>query len=221
MSVAFFSWSWVGSHLDEIWDRTVQHVVLTVIAVVVGLAVSLALSAYAVRHRAAYGPITWSSAVLYTIPSLALFALLVPITGLSVLTAEIGLVSYTLLILITNIVAGVDGVSPAVVESAVGMGYTRRELWWRVQLPIAMPVIMTGVRIAAVTTIGLVTVTAMIGEGGLGFFILRGLGLFSTIGTTQIIVGTVLSFVLALVVDVGLVGLQRTLTPWTRTAGAA
>lgn len=219
--MAVFSWTWVFSHLDEIWDRTVEHIVLTLIAVVVGLAVSLALSIYAVRHRVAYGPITWTTAILYTIPSLALFALLVPFTGLSVLTAEIGLVSYTLLILITNIVAGVDGVPPAVVESAVGMGYTRRELLWRVQLPIAMPVIITGVRIAAVTTIGLVTVTALIGQGGLGFFILRGLATFTTIGTTQIIVGTVLSFVLALVVDLALVGAQRAMTPWTRAGTAS
>lgn len=220
MTAAFFSWTWVFTHLDEIWNRTVQHIVLTVIAVVVGLGVSLALSVVAVRRRGTYGPITWTTAVLYTIPSLALFALLVPLTGLSVLTAEIGLVSYTLLILITNIVAGVDGVSAAVVESAVGMGYTRRQLLWRVQLPIAMPVIITGVRIAAVTTIGLVTVTALIGQGGLGFFILRGLGTFTSIGTTQIIVGVVLSFVLALAVDAALVGVQRAMTPWAR-AGAA
>jgi osmoprotectant transport system permease protein len=218
VSLAWFSWAWVWSHLDEIWDRTLQHIVLTVIAVVVGLGISLALATYAVRHRATYAPITVTTGALYTIPSLALFALLVPWTGLSVLTAEIGLVSYTLLILITNIVAGVDGVSPAVVESALGMGYTRRELLWRIQMPIALPLIITGIRIAAVTTIGLVTVTALIGEGGLGFFILRGVGSYSTIGTTQIIVGTVLSFALAIVVDLALVGAQRALTPWVRAA---
>jgi osmoprotectant transport system permease protein len=218
VSLAWFSWAWVWSHLDEIWDRTLQHIVLTVIAVVVGLGISLALATYAVRHRATYAPITVTTGALYTIPSLALFALLVPWTGLSVLTAEIGLVSYTLLILITNIVAGVEGVSPAVVESALGMGYTRRELLWRIQMPIALPLIITGIRIAAVTTIGLVTVTALIGEGGLGFFILRGVGSYSTIGTTQIIVGTVLSFALAIVVDLALVGAQRALTPWVRAA---
>ena len=222
MTAAFFSWQWVFDHLDDIWEQTVEHLWLTVIAITVGLLISLGLSAYVLSNRRAYGPITWTTGVLYTIPSLALFAFLVPITGLSVLTAEIGLVSYTLLILVRNIVAGVDGVPASVLEAAVGMGYTRRELFFRVQLPLAMPVIITGVRIAAVTTIGLVTVTALIGQGGLGFFILRGLSLlFSPIGTTQIVVGTVLSVVLALAIDLALVGTQRVLTPWARSKEAA
>ena len=215
--IAFFSWQWVADHLDDIWEQTLEHLVLTVIAVTVGLAISLALSVFVVRNRKAYGPVTWTTGVLYTIPSLALFAFLVPITGLSVLTAEIGLVSYTLLILVRNIVAGIDGVPHHVLEAAAGVGYTRRQLLYRVQLPLALPIIITGVRVAAVTTIGLVTVTALIGQGGLGFFILRGLSLlFSPIGTTQIVVGTVLSLVLALVVDLALVGTQRALTPWAR-----
>jgi len=222
MTAAFFSWQWVFDHLDDIWAQTLEHLWLTTIAITVGLLISLGLSAYVVHTRKAYGPITWATGVLYTIPSLALFAFLVPITGLSVLTAEIGLVSYTLLILVRNIVAGIDGVPSSVLEAAVGMGYTRRELFIGVQLPLAMPIIITGVRIAAVTTIGLVTVTALIGQGGLGFFILRGLSLlFSPIGTTQIVVGTVISVVLALAVDLALVGTQRALTPWARSKEAA
>jgi osmoprotectant transport system permease protein len=221
VTFAFFSWQWVFDHLDDIWAQTVEHMVLTLIAITVGLLISLGLSAYIVVNRTAFGPITWTTGVLYTIPSLALFAFLVPITGLSVLTAEIGLVSYTLLILVRNIVAGIDGVPPSVLEAAAGMGYTRRELLFGIQLPLALPVIITGVRIAAVTTIGLVTVTALIGQGGLGFFILRGLSLlFSPIGTTQIVVGTVLSVVLALVIDLALVGTQRALTPWARAKEA-
>jgi len=221
VTFAFFSWQWVFDHLDDIWAQTVEHMVLTLIAITVGLVISLGLSAYIVVNRTAFGPITWTTGVLYTIPSLALFAFLVPITGLSVLTAEIGLVSYTLLILVRNIVAGIDGVPPSVLEAAAGMGYTRRELLFGIQLPLALPVIITGVRIAAVTTIGLVTVTALIGQGGLGFFILRGLSLlFSPIGTTQIVVGTVLSVVLALVIDLALVGTQRALTPWARAKEA-
>ncbi len=221
MTAAFFSWQWVFDHLDDIWAQTLEHLWLTAIAITVGLLISLGLSAFVLRTRRAYAPITLATGILYTIPSLALFAFLVPITGLSVLTAEIGLVSYTLLILIRNIVAGVDGVPSSVLEAAVGMGYTRRELFFGVQLPLAMPVIITGVRIAAVTTIGLVTVTALIGQGGLGFFILRGLSLlFSPIGTTQIVVGTVLSVVLALAVDLALVGTQRALTPWARAKEA-
>ena len=221
MTFAFFSWQWVFDHLDDIWAQTVEHLVLTLIAITVGLLISLGLSAYIIVNRTAFGPITWTTSVLYTIPSLALFAFLVPITGLSVLTAEIGLVSYTLLILVRIIVAGIDGVPSSVLEAAVGMGYTRRELLFGIQLPLALPVIITGVRIAAVTTIGLVTVTALIGQGGLGFFILRGLSLlFSPVGTTQIVVGTVLSVVLALAIDLALAGTQRALTPWARAKEA-
>jgi len=216
-SGGFFSWEWVANHLDDIWNRTVEHLILTGIAVAVGMAISLVLSVIALRYRWTYSPITWVTGVLYTIPSLALFAFLVPITGLSILTAEIGLVSYTLLILIRNTVAGVDGVPPATVESARGMGYTDRGLFFAVELPLALPVIIAGIRIAAVTTIGLVTVTALIGQGGLGFFILRGLNLFySPVGTTQIIVGTVVSVALAVAVDLTLVGIQRVATPWAR-----
>jgi osmoprotectant transport system permease protein len=216
-SGGFFSWDWVLGHLDDIWDRTVEHLILTVIAVGVGMLISLVLSVVALRFRWTYAPITWFTGVLYTIPSLALFAFLVPITGLSILTAEIGLVSYTLLILIRNTVAGIDAVPEATVESALGMGYTRRGLFFSVELPLAIPVIIAGLRIAAVTTIGLVTVTALIGQGGLGFFILRGLSLFySPIGTTQIIVGTTVSVLLAVAVDLALVGVQRLSTPWAR-----
>ena len=199
------------NHLDDIWDRTVEHLMLTAIAVVIGMLISLALSVVALRYRWTYSPITWVTGILYTIPSLALFAFLVPITGLSVLTAEIGLVSYTLLILIRNTVAGIDGV-----------GYTNRGLFFSVELPLALPVIIAGIRIAAVTTIGLVTVTALIGQGGLGFFILRGLNLFySPIGTTQIVVGTVVSVALAVAVDLTLVGIQHLATPWSRRRATA
>jgi osmoprotectant transport system permease protein len=216
-SEGFFSWNWVANNLDEIWARTVEHLVLTAIAVAAGMFISLVLSVVALRYRWTYSPITWTAGVLYTIPSLALFAFLVPITGLSILTAEIGLVSYTLLILIRNTVAGIDGVPAATVESARGMGYTSRGLFFAVELPLALPVIIAGIRIAAVTTIGLVTVTALIGQGGLGFFILRGLNLFySPIGTTQIVVGTVVSVALAVAVDLTLVGVQHLATPWSR-----
>ena len=219
--LGFFSWEWVFDHLDDIWDQTVEHLMLTVLAIVFGLVISLGLSIFVLRNRRSYAPITGFTGLLYTIPSLALFAFLVPITGLSVLTAEIGLVSYTLLILVRNTVAGIDGVPLPVLEAAAGMGYTRRQLLWRVQIPLALPVIIAGVRIAAVTTIGLVTVTSLIGLGGLGFFILRGLSLFfSPVGTTQIIVGVVLSVVLAIIVDLALVGTQRVLTPWARSKEA-
>jgi osmoprotectant transport system permease protein len=214
---AFFRWDWVFDHLDDIWAKIAEHLVLTGIALFVGLGISLVLSLIALRFRRTYGPITWVTGFLYTIPSLALFAFLVPITGFTVLTAEIGLVSYTLLILVRNIVAGIDGVDPAVVEAAKGMGYRGRRLFIEIELPLAVPVIVAGLRIAAVTTIGLVTVTALIGQGGVGFFILRGLNRFFS---TEIVLGTALSVILAVSVDVALLGVERALTPWTKRRAA-
>lgn len=211
-----FEWDWVLDHLEEIGQQTWEHVVLTVLAVVIGLAISFPLGVFAFRHRRAYAPITWFTGMLYTIPSLALFVILVPIFGLSRTTAEIGLVSYTLLILIRNIVAGLDGVPSDTKEAALGMGYTRRQLLWKVELPLALPVIMAGIRIATVTTIGLVTVTALIGEGGLGQFILQGLDQFFS---TPTILGAALSVILALTADGLLLLAQHLLTPWARARG--
>jgi osmoprotectant transport system permease protein len=213
----FIRWDWIPRNLDLIWEQTLEHLILTGLAVGIGLVISMALSLMALRFRRTYGPITWVTGILYTVPSIALFALLVPITGISITTAEIGLVSYTLLILIRNIVAGIDGVPADIKEAAVGMGYTRRRLFTDIELPLALPVIVAGLRIATVTTVGLVTISALIGLGGLGQLINRGLQLFnSPVGTAQIFVGTGLSIVLAVVLDFGLVMLERALTPWAR-----
>jgi osmoprotectant transport system permease protein len=209
----FFRWDWVFDHLDEIGQRIVEHLVLTGIAVGVGLVVSLVLALVALRLPRAFTPITWVTGTLYAIPSLALFAFLVPITGFTMLTAQIGLVSYTLLILVRNIVAGIRGVDPAVREAALGMGYGRRRLLLEIEIPLALPVIIAGIRVAAVTTVGLVTVTALVGMGGLGFFILSGLRRFFE---TLIVLGTVLSVALAAALDLLLLLLQRALTPWSR-----
>jgi osmoprotectant transport system permease protein len=161
-------------------------------------------------------PVTWLTGVLYTIPSLALFAFLIPITGLGYLTAEIGLVSYTLLILIRGITGGIASVPTDVREAALGMGYAPRQLLWRVELPLALPVIMAGLRAATVSTIGLVTVTALIGLGGFGYFILQGIQRFFT---TPLIVGAILSVTLSVAADLALVWITRRLTPWTRAGG--
>lgn len=214
---AFVDWGWIAGRWDQIWERVQEHLVLTGIALGVGLVISLGLAALALRWRRTYSPITWVTGIFYSIPSLALFAFLVPITGFSVLTAEIGLVSYTLLILVRNIVAGIDGVPAETREAALGMGYTRLRLFWEVELPLALPVIIAGLRIAAVTVIGLVTVTALIGQGGVGFFILRGLQRFFS---TEIVLGTALSVVLAVGVDLVLLVIERSLTPWTRRGAA-
>jgi osmoprotectant transport system permease protein len=209
-------WEWVFSHLGDIGQRLVEHLTLAGLAVAIGLVISFGLSLAIRRHSRLYDPVTWITGVLYTIPSLALFALLVPFTRLTILTAEIGLVSYTLLILIRNMIAGFQSVPPEVREAAIGMGYAPNQLLWRVELPLALSVIIAGIRVAAVTTIGLTTVTALIGQGGLGFFILEGIQRFFT---TPLIVGAVLSVAVAVVVDAALVGVQRWATPWARARG--
>jgi osmoprotectant transport system permease protein len=206
-------WDWIASHLDEFAFRLGEHVELTVIAVGVGFVIAFGLSLLILRTPRTEAPVMWVTDTLYAIPSLALFALLIPYTGLTILTSEIGLVSYTLLILIRNIVRGVRGVPADVREAAVGMGYGPREILWRIELPLALAVIIAGVRVATITTIGLVTVTAIIGQGGFGYLILIGIQRFFT---TELIAGAVLSVALAIVADALLVVLQRRLTPWTR-----
>ena len=208
-------WDWVAGHLDEIAQRLLEHVELAAIAVGVGFVIAFALALLIVRRPRLESPITFVTGTLYTIPSLALFVLLIPYTGLSVLTAEIGLVSYTLLILIRNIVGGIRGVPAEVLEAATGMGYTPRQRLWRVEVPLALAVIIAGVRVATISTIGLVTVTALIGQGGFGYFILIGI---QRSFSTELLVGAVCSVMLAIGADGLLVLLQRRLTPWTRPA---
>lgn len=208
-------WGWVADHLDDLRADVLEHLRLTVIAVAVGLLIAAVLATVALRWRWTLGPITWITGIVYSIPSLALFVLLIPITGIgSTLTAEIALVGYTLLILVRNIVAGVDGVPAAVRDAADGMGYGRWRRLLRVELPLALPAIVAGIRIATVTTVGLVTVTALIGLGGLGSQIAAGL---KRQFSTQVIVGAGLAVLLALVLDVLLVLAERALTPWNRT----
>jgi osmoprotectant transport system permease protein len=206
-------WAWIGDHTDDMVTRTVNHVIFTAIAVGLGFAISLVLSLVIIRYRWTYGPITGVAGLLYTIPSLALFGLLIPITGFTVTTAEIALVSYTLLILIRNTVAGLDGVPSDVREAAVGMGFSPMQVLVKVDLPLALPVIVAGLRVATVTTIGLVTVTALIGMENLGTFITDGL---QRLFITPVLVGAVLSIALAVAADIALLGVQRLVAPWTR-----
>jgi osmoprotectant transport system permease protein len=210
-------WAWMGDHLDELAGRLVQHLYLALLALVVGFAISFLLALLAVRRRRLYPPITALAGILYTIPSLALFAALVPITGLSLLTAEIPLIMYTLLIFIRNIVAGFDAVPVEVLEAADGMGYASGRRLWRVELPLAVPLIVAGVRVASVSTIGLVTVSGAIGDrfGGLGFFIFEG---YRRGFPTEILFGAVPAIGLAIAVDLVLVGVQRRATPWASRA---
>jgi osmoprotectant transport system permease protein len=206
-------WDWAFNHLPDIGRRLIEHLQLTAIAVGLGFVLAFALSLAIRQAPGLYSPITWFTGVLYSIPSLALFALFVPFTGLSVVTAEIGLVSYTLLILVRNIVGGIRSVPPDVRESAIGMGYSGWQLLWRIELPLASAVIIAGLRVAVVTTVGLVTVTSVIGQGGLGALIFQGIRQFFS---TPLIIGAVLSIALAVVLDGCLVLIQRRATPWMR-----
>lgn len=209
-------WDWIVDHRDDIWDLTLEHLQLSLAAVGIGFAIAAGLTLLILRAPWTYGPVTWVAGALYTIPSLALFAVLLPYTGLGFRPALIGLVSYTLLILVRNMVAGLRAVPSAVREAADGMGYTPMRRLLSIELPLAVPAIVTGLRIASVTTIGLVTITAVIGAGGYGRLILDGLGRFFP---TPTVVGAVLSMAMAAVVDVAFVLVGRALTPWSRRAG--
>jgi osmoprotectant transport system permease protein len=213
----FIDWEWVGSHLDLIGERLAQHLWLTVLSVGIGLLIAFPVSVYVQRRRKLYPPAAGIAGTLYTIPSIAFMGLLLPFTGLSTTTALVPLVSYTLLIFVRNIVTGLDGVSGDLIEAARGMGYSDRQLRWRVQIPLALPAIVAGVRLATVSTIGLVTITALIGKGGLGYLLLAG---FRNLlpRTTAVTIGAVLSVALAILADITLLGLQRRLTPWAAKA---
>ena len=215
----FIRFDWIVDNLDAIGQRVGEHLVMVVAAVVIGFVVSFGLALLARRFRRTYGPILAVTGTLYAIPSLALFVLLIPVTGLTLMTGIIALVLYTLLILVRNIVVGLDGVPPDVVEAANGMGYSPAQRVWRVELPIATPVIIAGLRIATVTTVGLVAITTFIGLGGLGYLIINsGVRRFFP---TSIYVGVLLCVVLAVAADAGLAWLQRRLTPWAGRRGAA
>lgn len=197
------------------WPALRQHLVLTVLAIVIGTAISFALAILAHRYGAVTTPVTLITGILYTIPSLALFELLVPVTGLSLTTVQIALVSYTLLILFRNFLTGLNEVSADVREAARGMGLTQRQILLRVELPLALPAMVAGLRIATVTVISLGTIAALVGiNQGLGVPIFESLqrGPFKT----ELVAGCVMAIALAILADVLLVGAQRLLTPWTR-----
>jgi osmoprotectant transport system permease protein len=208
---------WIVDNLDRIFELLVEHIYLVLLAVAIGLVLSFGLALLIRRRPRWYTPVIWITGTMYAIPSLALFALLTPITGLgTVLTAEVALVSYTLLILTRNIVEGLRGVPDDAIEAAAGMGYTPTQRLLRVELPLAVPVIFAGLRIATVTIVGLVTVTALIGLGGLGYLIVT-IGVDrGSFGLTATVTGIVLAISLAVLADVGLLALQRALTPWVR-----
>ncbi len=209
-------WDWVADNVDDIAAATVEHLQLTVLSVLLGLVVAIPLALLIRRFRFLEGPISGTAGVLYTIPALAAFALLVPVLGLtSIWTPLLPLASYSLLILLRNTLTGLDGVPDELREAADGLGYRPLRRFVEVEVPLALPAIVAGVRVAVVTNVGLVTVTALLGRGGLGAFILDGIRR-SIPFPTSIIVGTVGSIVLAVVLDLSLLGDERAVAPWQR-----
>jgi osmoprotectant transport system permease protein len=214
-SQPFFQWSYVTGQWSEISSNLLQHIALSLLSLGIGIVISLPLALIAWRFHPLRTPIVGLASALYVIPSLALFAILGPLTGYvaSYPTALIALVGYTLLILIVNTMAGLNAVPPEARDVATALGYSPLAQLLRVDLPLALPYIFAGIRVASATVIGLVTVTALIGLGGLGQQIIYG---FNIAFYTPIIVGLVLSVALAGVCDLLLVGLERLLVPWAR-----
>jgi osmoprotectant transport system permease protein len=213
MNDPWFSWQYVQQNSEAILAATRQHVALTAWAVLIGLLIAMPLAVVARRYPRSQLPILGVTGAIYTIPSLALFAALVPFTGLQPLTVEIGLVGYTLLILVRNVLTGLEEVPDEVREAARGMGYGSTRMLLQVELPLALPAIIAGLRVATVSTIALVTVGALVGYGGLGGLILEGL---NSLYRAEIVTAGVLCIALALLADGLLLGVQRLLTPWER-----
>ncbi len=205
--------SWIGDHIGDYASPVVRHLELVVAAVACGFAIAFLLALAAHRRHWLVPPITAVTGILYTIPSIALFRVLIEITGFGFITALIPLTAYTLLIIFRNVVTGLAGVPEESRDAARGMGLTDRQLLWRVELPLALPEIMAGLRIATTTTVGLATLAFFAGAGGLGAQILTDINFKSNVA-----VAGGLCILLAIVLDVALLGAERAATPWRRAA---
>jgi osmoprotectant transport system permease protein len=214
----WFSWQYVKDNSADLQRYFEQHVVLTVEAVLIGMLIAFPLALLAFRFRWLATPLLGATGILYTIPSLALFAFIYPVTGLKQTTVLIGLVMYALLVLVRNTLAGLDGVPDDVREAARGMGYGPARLFWQVELPLALPSFMAGIRVATVSTVALVTVGVIVGHGGLGQLITGGFN--ANFYRAEIVTGAAGCVLLALVADLLLAGAERVLTPWARRARA-
>jgi osmoprotectant transport system permease protein len=206
-------WDWLGSHTDVLWERTVEHLVLTFSSFGIGLVIASLLAAVVRRWRWTSGPVTTVTTVLYTIPSVALFAALIPVFGVGYTVPIIALTTYSLVVLTPFLIVAFDEVDRATLEAADAMGMTRAQRLLAVELPLALPAIFAGLRVTAVTIIGLVTVGGLFGLGGFGDFIYDGL---TRDFPTVIVVGVVSSIALALVIDALLVALAALVSPWKR-----
>ena len=210
----WFDASYVVDNWDTILRYLGEHVRLTVGAVVLGALIALPLALFARNARFLAGPVLALSTLIYTIPSLAMFAFIFPFTGLRTTTVLIGLVAYSLVILVRNFLAGLQGVPADVREAARGMGYGPLRLFWQIDLPLALPAFMAGLRIATVSTVALTTVGVLVGHGGLGQLITGGFN--ANFYRAEIVTGALGCVLLALLADLLLAGMERLLTPWAR-----
>jgi osmoprotectant transport system permease protein len=206
---------WIADNFDRYVDPFFEHVYLTVVSLGIGFAISFALALLAHRQRWLVGPITQVTGILYTLPSLAVFFMLLPITGRGKTTAIVALVAYTLLIIFRNVMTGLDNVPGETKDAGRGMGLTDRQLLWRVELPLALPEILAGLRIAATTTVGLATLAFFAGAGGLGAQIFADINFKS-----NVVAAGGLAVVLAAALDALILLVQRAITPWTRARAA-
>lgn len=206
---------WIADNLDRYRDPLFEHVYLTLVSVAIGFAIAFALALIAYRRRWLIGPVTQITGILYTVPSLAAFFLLLPITGRGRTTAIVALVAYSLLIIFRNVVAGLDNVPADAKDAGRGMGLTDRQLLWRVEIPLALPEIMAGLRIATTTTVGLATLAFFAGAGGLGGQIFADINFKSNVA-----VAGGAAVLLAFLLDGLILLVQRAATPWTRARSA-
>jgi osmoprotectant transport system permease protein len=210
----WFSPAYVADNWQTILRYLGEHVRLTLLAVIIGALIAMPLALLARRSRLLAGPVLSVSTLIYTIPSLAMFAVLAPLTGLSTTTVLIGLVLYSLVILVRNFLAGLTAVPAEVREAARGMGYGTARLFVQVELPLALPAMMAGLRIATVSTVALTTVGVIVGHGGLGQLIVGGFS--ANFYRAEIVTGALGCVLLALFADLLLAGVERAVTPWTR-----
>jgi osmoprotectant transport system permease protein len=212
----WLSWSYVQTNWGDISVALSQHVSLTIEAVLIAFVLALPLAVLAHSRPRLAGPVLGLAGVLYTVPSLALFAILAPFTGIGRTTVLIGLVSYAMLVLIRNILVGLQGVDPEIRDAAQGLGYGRVRMLLTVELPNALPSIVVGLRLATVTTVALVTIGVIVGFGGLGQLMFRG---FNSNYRAEVMTSTLLCLAIALVADLLLFMAGRLATPWTRAGG--
>ncbi len=215
----WFSWNYVTEYSQELLAAGQQHIYITVVSVLLALVCAVPLALLVRRYPRLTAAVLGLSGVLYTIPSLALISLLWPVFGLAPATVIVALAIYGLLVVLRNTLVGLDGVPRESVEAAYGMGMSERSTLWRVEVPLALPTILAGLRIATVSTVGMVTIGALVGYGGFGQLILSGFQ--QNFFHAQIATATIGCVLLAVIFELLLLGIEKGLTPWTRKRGAA